>query len=140
MSCPRTARGSTRSHLILRCGAFTDLNGRIEKGCDAETPSREILVNEPYETTPKRRSRRRDANLNMVSRLTRGIAALAILSTVVFGGLAAANTSSSSTSTTSTASSAASTATTTTQTSSPSASTTAPTASTQAPAAVSGGS
>ncbi len=49
-------------------------------------------MSEPHENRPLYRSRRRDEHVRTVSRTTRAIAALAVLGTVTFGGLAAAST------------------------------------------------
>ena len=49
-------------------------------------------MSEPHENRPLYRSRRRDEHVRTVSRATRAIAALAVLGTATFGGLAAAST------------------------------------------------
>ena len=53
-------------------------------------------MSEPHENRPLYRSRRRDEHVRTVSRATRAIAALAVLGTATFGGLAAASTRASS--------------------------------------------
>lgn len=96
------------------------------------------------------RSHRRDAHVRSVSRVTRTIAAFAILGTAIFGGLAAAHTNATSATTTGTAASASTGATASSGASSSTQAATknsalaapaaAPSSSTQPPVASSGGS
>jgi hypothetical protein len=59
---------------------------------DVPSPEQRSAMSDPNADRPVRRSHRRDAHLRAVSRTTRGVAALAVLTTLAVGGIAAANT------------------------------------------------
>ena len=86
-------------------------------------------MGDPQDDRPVLRSQRRDLHVREVSRVTRAVAAVAVLGTATFGGLAAAGTDTTSASTQSSS-----------QSGGLAAPATAPTSSAQAPVASSGGS
>ena len=86
----------------LTCSGLPWIGAPYPLTSSAPHPRRKAPMSESPDQRPLFRSRRRDEHVRTVSRATRAIAALAVLGTATFGGLAAASTRASSSATTAT--------------------------------------